>query len=332
VVIDPLVDGVTGQQSAATRAIGERIVALARERYPQFDIQPFTPQAVTRGPYVMVGTFTPVNSAGQTAGEREGYRFCLVMADLRSGKTVAKGVSRAQLRGVDATPTAFFRESPAWTEDAQIKGYINTCQATRVGDPISPLYLNGILAAAMISEATDAYAAGRYREALDLYTSARATQGGDQLRVYNGLYLTNLRLNHPPQAAAAFGDAVQYGLANNRLGVKFLFRPNTTALEGGPPYDMWIQQIATRAAPGTECLQVTGHTSKTGAPALNERLSQLRAETIKSRIEAAAPALRGRVIAHGAGSSEPLVGTGADDLTDALDRRVEFKVIPSCRT
>lgn len=39
----------------------------------------------------------------------------------------------------------------------------------------------------MISTATDAYAAGRYREALDLYTSARATQGGDQLRVFNGL-------------------------------------------------------------------------------------------------------------------------------------------------
>ena len=332
VVIDPLVDGVTGEQSTATRAIADRIVALARERYPQFDIQPFSPQAVSRAPYVMVGTFTPVNAQGQTTGDREAYRFCLVMADLRSGKTVAKGVARAQPRGVDATPTAFFRDSPAWTEDAQIKGYINTCQASRVGDPISPVYLNGILAAAMISNATDAYAGGRYREALDLYTSARATQGGDQLRVFNGLYLANLKLGRQVPAAEAFGDAVQHGIANNRLGVKFLFRPGSTAFEPGPPYELWLNQIATRTAPGTTCLQVTGNTSKTGAPALNERLSQLRAETVKTRLESIAPALRDRLIAHGAGGQATLVGTGADNLTDALDRRVEFKVIPSCRS
>ena len=332
VVIDPLVDGVTGEQSAATRAIGERIVALARERYPQFDVQRFSPQTVSRSPYVMVGTFTPVNAQGQTSGERAGYRFCLVMADLRSGKTVAKGVARAQMQGVDATPTAFFRDSPAWTEDAQVKSYISTCQASRVGDPISPVYLNGILAASMVSEATAAYTTGRWREALDLYTSARATQGGDQLRVFNGLYLTNLKLNRPAEAAAAFGDAVQYGLANNRLGVKFLFRPGSTALSPGAPYDMWLQQIAGRAAQGSACLQVGGHTSATGAPALNERLSQLRAEYIMGRLETAAPPMRGRVIAHGAGAQATLVGTGADDLTDALDRRVEFKVIPACRT
>ena len=115
VVIDPLVDGVTGEQTAATQAIGARIVALARERYPQFDIQPFSPQAVSRAPYVMVGTFTPVNAQGQTAGNREAFRFCLVMADLRTGKTVAKGVARARMEGVDSTPIGFFRDSSVFS-------------------------------------------------------------------------------------------------------------------------------------------------------------------------------------------------------------------------
>jgi hypothetical protein len=95
VVIDPLVIGVTGEQSAATRQIGERIVALAQEKYPQFDIQPFSAAVASKGPYVMVGTFTPVNAQGQAAGTREAYRFCPVMVDLHAGKTVAKGVARA---------------------------------------------------------------------------------------------------------------------------------------------------------------------------------------------------------------------------------------------
>ncbi|HYG87641.1 MAG TPA: hypothetical protein VD978_15385 [Azospirillum sp.] len=42
------------------------------------------------------------------------------------------------------------------------------------------------------------------------------------------------------------------------------------------------------------------------------------------------PPLTSRTIANGVGVSENLVGMGADDVTDALDRWVEFKVIPAC--
>ena len=37
-----------------------------------------------------------------------------------------------------------------------------------------------------------------------------------------------------------------------------------------------------------------------------------------------------RMIAIGVGGREPLVGTGRDDATDALDRRVEFRVVAQC--
>ncbi len=156
VVIDPLVNGVTGEQSVATKQIQERIVALAKANYPQFDIQPFTAATVAKGPDVMVGTFTPVNAQGQTAGTREAYRFCLVMVNLNAGKTIAKGVARARPDGVNSTPIGLFRDSPAWTNDASIKSYIDTCQATKVGDPISQTYVNGIVTASLVSEAIDA--------------------------------------------------------------------------------------------------------------------------------------------------------------------------------
>ncbi len=334
VVIDPLVNGVTGEQSVATKQIQQQIADLAREKYPQFDMQPFTAAAVSKGANVMVGTFTPVNAQGATAGVREAYRFCLVMVDLKAGKTIAKSVARAQVDGVNTTPIGFFRDSPAWTADASIKSYIDTCQATKVGDPVSPVYVNGIVTASIISEAIDAYDASHYGQSLELYQSAEKTAAGNQLRVYNGLYLTHWKLGHREPAAEAFGRVVDFGLKNNSLGVKILFKAGSTALTSDPridgPYDMWLRQIASHSASGNACLQVTGNSSPSGSAVINEQLSQLRADYVKGRLETDQPALHGRVIATGVGAKNNMIGTGADDASDALDRRVEFKVIPSC--
>lgn len=333
VVIDPLVDGVIGVQTAATQQIASRVAALAKQSYPQFDIVPFTPTNVAKAPYVMVGTFTPVNAQGQTAGDRESFRFCLVMADLKAGRVVAKNVVRALPAGVDSTPTGFFRESPAWTEDPSIKGYVATCQASKVGDPINQIYLDGLVAASTISDAIAAYEAGQYRQALDLYRSAEGQPAGKQLRVYNGIYLTDWKLGRKTEAAEDFGRLVDFGLNHDRLAVKLLFRPGSTGFEESlatGSYEMWLRQIAARSAALGACLQVTGHTSKTGSPALNDRLSLVRAEFVRDRLQEDAPGLKNRVIADGAGSKANLVGTGADNASDALDRRVEFKPLTKC--
>jgi outer membrane protein OmpA-like peptidoglycan-associated protein len=333
VVIDPLVNGVTGEQSASTKTLGTKLADLARERYPQLEVKPFDSTTVAAAPIVLVGTFTPVNAANQPSGPREAYRFCLVAADLKSGKIVSKKAVRALPAGVDSTPTRMFADSPAWTEDPAIKAYVNTCQSTKVGDPIPQIYLNGIITAAIVNQAMEAYDAGRYREALELFENARTTPAGNQLRVYNGIYLTRTKLGQP-ERVEAFGELVDYGLKNNRLVVKLLFRPASTAFVSDPrisgDYDMWLRQIADRSAKAGACLQVTGHTSVSGSPVLNEQLSVLRAEYVEKRLQSDNPALAGHLIATGEGSKQNLVGTGADDASDALDRRVEFKVISSC--
>jgi len=256
------------------------------------------------------------------------------MINLSAGKAVAKGVVRARPEGVNSTPIGFFRDSPAWVNDANIKSYIDTCQATKVGDPINQTYVDGIVTASIVSEAIDAYDANRYAQALELYETAEKTPFGKRLRVYNGLYLTNWKLGHREQAAEAFGGVVEYGLKNNSLGVKILFRPGSTALADDPrlasPYDMWLHEIAVQSASGKACLQVTGNSSPSGSAAINEQLSQLRADFVKERLETEVPAMRGHVIATGVGAKNTMTGTGADDLSDALDRRVEFKVLPAC--
>ncbi len=331
VVIDPLIDGMTGAQSKATQAMGERIVKLIKEKYPQYEVLPFTAANVAKSPLVLVGTFTGVNKERKTVGPREAYRICLALADLKSGKLVSKGLAFAQTGAVDITPTPFFQDSPAWTEDPSTLGYIRTCQGTKAGDPINPLYVDRILAASMISEAIDAYAAGKYAEALNLYESALRVPFGNQFRVFSGIYLANWKLGRKEAATSAFGQLVDFGLDNKRVGVKFLFRPGTTAFLADrkltEPYPIWLSQLATRAASKSSCLEITGHSSATGPEPMNERLSLLRAEFVKTRLDQYAPGLGKRTIANGVGSRETLVGNGRDDASDALDRRVEFKVI-----
>ena len=331
VVIDPLIDGFSYAQSAATRSMGVRLTALMREQYPQYDVQPFSAANVARSPLVLIGTFTPVNAQRQTTGAREAYRICFALADLKSGKLVSKGLAFSKPDGVDATPTATYRDAPAWAEDPATLGYIRTCQGTKAGDPINPLYTERITAAALVAEAIEAYDAGRYQQSLDLYTNAQRTSAGDQFRVYNGVYLANWKLGRRDRAEAAFGKIVDYGLERQRLAVKFLFRPGSTAFGSDTkltgPYPIWLKAIASRAATGTSCLEVTGHTSATGPEPLNERLSLLRAEYVKSQLDNNVPALAKRTIAAGMGSRQTMVGSGRDDASDALDRRVEFKVI-----
>jgi outer membrane protein OmpA-like peptidoglycan-associated protein len=331
VVIDPLVDGVTGVQSNITDFIAARIVELVRSSYPQFEIQPFSAASVAQSPLVLLGTFAGVNTQGHVAVPPEAFRIWLTLADLQTGKIVAKGKTHATLDGVDVRPTLYFQESPVWTTDPVINGYIKTCQESKVGDAIDPVYAAHLVAEAVISSAIQAYNRQRYWEALDFYQSALRTPAGAQWRVYNGLYLAHWKLGHRAAAAQAFGRMVAYGLAQESLAVKFLFKPGSTALwsdaPSREPHRMWLQQIAQHTTQQQMCLEIIGHASRTGPEPFNERLSLRRAEYIQARLEAEALSLRNRTITSGKGSRENLIGTATDDVRDALDRRVEFNVI-----
>lgn len=330
-VIDPLIDGVTGAQSNATQLEQKMIAQLVQEKYPRFQLMRFSADTLAKAPVVLIGTFTAINNAGAAGGVKDAYRICLALADMKSKTIVSKGVARALPEGIDATPTAFFSDSPVFAKDTATDAYVKSCQGTKVGDSIDQAYADRILVASMTNDAIESYNAGRYREALETYQGVLKVPGGEQLRVLNGIYLANVRLRRSKAAAQAFGNIIDYGLRGDRLAVKFLFRPGSTQLANQTryrsAYDSWLKVIADRTAARQGCLEVVGHTSSTGLAALNDRLSGLRAEYIKDRLEDEKPALRHRLIASGRGSREMLVGTGKDDASDALDRRVELKVV-----
>jgi outer membrane protein OmpA-like peptidoglycan-associated protein len=329
VVLDPMLDATTGQQTSATVRLENRVSERLTTKFDQFEILPFQSANLARAQYLLTGTMTRVENGGDA--RKRALRINLALTDLKSGTVVAQASALAKDEGLDHTPLAYYRDSPVLVKDQVIEGYART-SATPPGQRGDAFYLDRIAAATLINEATTLYNQERYVEALGQYRSALATPTGEQLRVLNGIYLTNAKLGHSAEAEQAFGRVVALGIAYNQLGVKFLFNPGSTEFwsdsKVSGPYTMWLRQIAKESTTARACMDIVGHTSKTGSEQANDALSLQRANFIRQRLMAEAPVLGARTKTSGMGFRQNIVGSGTDNAVDALDRRVEFKIIP----
>ncbi|EHR72346.1 outer membrane protein/peptidoglycan-associated (lipo)protein [Burkholderiales bacterium JOSHI_001] len=323
VLIDPALDASTGQQTALTRQLDQRVAERLRGQHPQFDVLPFETASLPKAQYLITGTIT------RTGGAKSPFQIHLALTDLKSRNVVAQASSRARDEGFDTQPTPFYRDSPVLIKDSAVTGYVATSRGVP-GQPADKNYLDRVAAAVMIQEATTLYNSERYEQALGAYRNVLATPAGEQMRTLNGIYLASWKLGRNADAENAFGRLVALGLGGNNLGVKFLFNPGTTDFwsdaKVSGPYPLWLRQIARQAAAAKVCMTVVGHTSKTGSEPLNDRLSAQRAAFIQRKLEQESAELSGRMKSSGMGFKETLIGTGTDDASDALDRRVEFKV------
>jgi outer membrane protein OmpA-like peptidoglycan-associated protein len=325
IALDPVLEAGSGNQTAATQAADARIAERVAAKYPNIEIVPFDPLNLARAQYVLTGTMSRTGKP-ELGG---GYQIDLALSDLKTRAVAAQASARARPQGIDTTPTVYYRDSPVLLQDGTVERAVATSR-TPPGQPAAPGYLENMPAGTLLAEATNAYNADRIEQALSLYTQALSATGGDQIRVHNGIYLSNWRLGRVAEAEQAFGRVVASGLASRNLGVKFLFKANSTDFwpdqKVSNAYDFWLRQIAKQAASSKTCLQVVGHTSRTGSEQYNDQLSQRRALYIKQRLETESPELAARTRATGMGFRENLIGTGTDDMRDALDRRVEFKI------
>lgn len=327
-LIDPMLDAASGQQTQVTRQLEQRVADRLRSEHAQFELLPFQAAHLPRAQYLLTGTM----ARQPGSGARRPFMINLALVELGSRNVLAQASALARDDGLDTTPTPYYQDSPVVVKDQVIDGYIRTAQ-TAPGQPADGYYLERIAAGALINDATNAYNASQYNDALGLYRQASSTPAGEQLRALNGIYLASWRLGRTAEAEQAFGRVVSFGLAHRNLGVKFLFNPGSTEFWSDPkvngPYALWLRQIARQAGAAKVCMSVVGHTSRTGSEQTNDRLSQARAAVIKQKLDAEVGELATRTRASGMGWRENLIGTGTDDVSDALDRRVEFK-ITSC--
>jgi hypothetical protein len=327
IVLDPMLDTITGQQTSATALFERRVTQRIGNNYPQFEFLPFQSANLTRAQYLLTGTMARVpGPIGKAA-----VRLSLALTDLKSGLVVAQASTLARDENLDSTPSPYYKDSPVLIKDKVVEGYAKTT-TTPAGQRADPYYMERIAAASVISEATTLYNAEKYQDALGQYRTALSTPQGEQLRVQSGIYLTNMKLGHVAVAEQAFGRIVALGIAYNELGVKFLFNPGSTEFWADPKisgsYGMWLRQIAREAVSSKSCMAILGHTSHSGPAPINDALSLRRAAYVRQRLAQEAPELAARTRAEGMGFRQNIVGSGTDNSFDVLDRRVEFKIVP----
>jgi outer membrane protein OmpA-like peptidoglycan-associated protein len=339
VVVDPLIDANTGAQTESTEQMGKNLESVLKNRHSSWQVKPLTRQTLAAQPLLLIGTLTPVNIERSIDKQPDAFRIWLTLIDLRTNRVVAKQLDRSTVDSVNAKPLRYFSDSPTWHKDKTVSGYINSCQVnTKIGDKADPEYIARLPAAAVINEAMMAYnvaaesdSKDKLRVANRLYKEAEPLADPGDLRVLNGLYLTSWQLGERDQAKQAFGKIVASGLEAKKLPIKLLFKPGGTTFNSvgdlATQYQIWLSALAQEAGNVPACVKIVGHTSRTGSASINEKLSLRRAEAVAKLLEDRNRTLSTRLSVGGSGSREALVGLGTDDVRDALDRRVEFRVV-----
>lgn len=325
--VAPVLDAHSRQQTTTTVRVRELVVAHLKSQHRGLALVPFTAAAAALSEVRLDTTLT---AATLPDGRRASDRLLLQMrlVSLRDGRTLARSETTVADAALDATPIAFFRESPFTLPPPAVQDAAATPGAPVLSERDRTVPI------ARLDEAGAAYGAGSFERALSLYRSAATLPGADTMQALVGTYLASARAGRDTDARDAFARIVALGLKTRTMGVKLLFAPGTTEFWADPaiskPYPDWLREIARQAGESASCLQVVGHSSRTGAEDYNLALSARRADAVRQQLETASPVLARRIETAGVGWRDNLVGTGSDDVKDAVDRRVEFKVV-DCR-
>jgi outer membrane protein OmpA-like peptidoglycan-associated protein len=326
-MLAPLADPITGEQTPSLLEVRRRMAARVDAAFPEF--QRTTAGAAPQEPRFLLhmGLEPQTSFSGEVRVVGKDPVVTLTLVDLSSRMVVARASGRVRDALADKAPIAFFRDSPVI-----LPPVVDLVGPVPAGLPVPAQVLVDLPAQGLIDLAQAAYDGGDYTQALALFARAEALPGGRQQRVFNGQYLAYTKLARSAEAQRAFISLVNLGLQSKSLALNFLFQPNSTDFWPDPavsgPYDGWIAEIAQQSVVSGVCLTVRGHSSRSGDLEYNHDLSLHRAQRIRDRLVELQAPLAERLQIIGLGWSENIVGTGADDASDAVDRRVEFRVSP----
>lgn len=328
IVVDDFTDEDSGEVVAASQQIEDILFGVAHDHFGNFSLSKLNSKNVVYADYVINGV---ISLEPQTANTREKFYHVFASAtDLASGKIIAKSSAWISTRDLNYTPLREYKDAPMFLTDNRHKSKVENARGMIKTDNEDEYY-DSIETSAILTEASNAYGQGKYVRSIKLYSKSADRSDGQVMKTYAGLYQANLKIGDKAAAEAAFGKLVDISVQNNSLSVKLLFAVNSTDFIGDPKlrerYQMWIRQISKFFKYNNSCANIVGHSSHTGSEAYNDQLSRERAAKVQRVMARYYAGIKNKTRVMGMGFRENIKGLGTDDGRDAIDRRVEFKIV-----
>ncbi len=325
-VFDPVIDADTAEVARVSLRIEKLIENEARQMFPHFTISQMDSQNIDKADYVISGII-PLERFRTNTDKRRHLSMSVV--DKNTGQIVAHSGAWIANEDLDFELTPLYRDSPMYMNDKRVKALIATAKAA-AGSQAEKEYFDSLATNALLAEASRAYDQDNHLLALGLFAKAAERGDGKVMKTFSGLYQSFYKLKRTEEAEQAFATLTELGMINGHISVKFLFNVNATEFYGGDDvrkqYQIWLRQIGTNISASESCAQIVGHASHSGTEQHNMVLSLKRAELIQARLRTEAPSVSKKTVAVGRGFAENIIGTGTNDASDAIDRRVEFRM------
>ncbi len=332
VVLDPFVDAKSGDVVNASRRIEEIILEEGYNNFQNISLSRLTPDKLREADYVMSGVinFDLSKPSDLTKAEKY-YRVSSSMFSRKTGKILANSNLWISEKELDYLPIPSYKDSPVYLKDSRVESLITTTE-TPVGKSAHTDYYESLSTTALLVQADTAYEDKNYKKASRLYNLATKREDGQIMKTYAGSYEANLKLGNTGTAKQMFRKLLETSVKENRkLNLKFLFSVNRIEfLEDyalRKQYDNWLREISLFLQDHHYCFQIVGHSSRTGDVEYNHTLSIERAKKVQTLMQAYFPQVMQKSRAVGKGFEQNMVGSGTDDLRDAIDRRVEFFIV-----
>ncbi|MDK9708869.1 MAG: OmpA family protein [Desulforhopalus sp.] len=324
---DVVMNADTGEEIELSAQINEIIKATAGNSFPKFTVVEMNSTNIDQTNFVIIGVIKQEIYNNQPT---KLPRLYLSAVDMKTGQVLAHSDVWFSQQDLKLLPTPLYSDSPMFIKDTRSEKVIATAQAN-AGVAVDKEYLATMATNALLAEASKAYDSGNYPLAIELFNKAAAREDGQVMKTYAGLYQAYWKQKLMAEAEGAFGKLAELGIRNGTLSVKFLFQVNDTNFFGQPEelaeYDIWLRQIAKKIIESQSCVEISGHASHSGSADYNKKLSDKRAHKIQKRLLDVSSAIAKKTSAVGRGFEENIVGTGTDDIRDAIDRRVVFRVL-----
>lgn len=321
-LIGPTITTASGEITKSGRELQTFLLLDLKSQIPDHPVERLGGDVPVADANVLTGTVRYERPNPKTPDENW-FVVALTLSD-KNGLSIGEATFRINARQFDPTPSRFFQNSPIFVTSTVAKD-----QRQSVAKPT----VRALELAARADHAIVAYEANQFDTARQSFQEIIKSDA-EHLLALSGLYQSSLALGRQADAQQALDQMIDAGFKSGVLSFKFMFRVRSAEFRDDFPvareYPKWIERVAVRFARSSNCLRIEGHASRTGSVEHNTALSLRRAQRVAEMFVSQNPAIAKRVQVVGKGYANNIVGSGTDDATDAIDRRVEFHLYP-CR-